>query len=486
MKNILSISCFLIFSFCVNAQIDCGGYVQNPAFLAHKKPIIVVGDAVNSKSSWIPNIVVNVRFHIVKNTDGSGPLQNYAEAEVMNAMKILNESFYRKILFKYRGFDVIQNNTYTNVAQDVDGIYSPNQPNQSTFLGLIYHSKTMPNPVHTTTALNIYIVQGVTQVTTPIAGLAVLNGIECVLPYQQFLSSSLPHEVAHNFGLYHTHDQMASSPLNGCETVSGAYVPEVVPSTIDVQVSALYRGDLVEDTPASYFFSNVNIGTNCTFVPDAVPVLDCKGNAYGANGHEIPIKNFMSRNNNCRGLGNAFFTPGQMNRMRATLNGTIYATVFNPIKNTVASLYRPYAVTTMPNGKQQHKFQKGFTYSFPQATAPDLVSYTPNDLPININYASQYCIQISEIPFQNALVYCAFQVPVNLPQQSRIGAPVYFTGGTITSTVDLGSTNFVTRSITEQEANDINFADSLSSNLYHIIVRTADDGTTDRKTIYKK
>lgn len=255
--------------------------------------------------------VFNVKFHIVKETNGSGVTANFGEAQVLNAIMILNTNFNQfNIFFKYIGFDVIKNSLYTKI---LSGTPVPNIiPTQKSFTDLVLFSKTAsPIVVYDDFAMNLFIVDKIDQnginLLNQVAGVAYKPGIDSAFSYDNFLAATLPHEIGHNFDLFHTWEGW-NTP--NCEHVSGD----------NWQIA----GDEVQDTPASHQLTNANNTSVCSYT-NISNTVDCLGVLYV----NVPNKNFMASNNSCRQLstnflpGNAEFTPKQGIRMRQQINAYI-------------------------------------------------------------------------------------------------------------------------------------------------------------------
>lgn len=488
MKKIILVLTITLLTTIGFAQEDCR--IVNEK--GHKSPpesIYETSKNETGRRAYPSPYVFNVRFHIVKNTNGTGVTQNYGEAELMNAMKILNTTYNPFLIyFKYKGFDVIQNSTYMKIRSSVGGAFNQNTTHPL-FNDLVSYSKTMTNPVYDYSAMNLFILEKIDESTTTLqtqtAGVANLPGVNSAFSYNSFLTSTLPHEIGHNFNVLHTHQGSGGA---GCELVNGS--------------NSSSAGDLVADTPASYSFSSSNVNTsNCTFVQSNPPVLQCNSTtigtpAYGSGIHIMPIKNFMSTNNSCRTLGalyspgNAHFTVGQGERMRTTIAQYINVTTnpygFYNAKTTVASLYQPFSVVNLANGFQQHRFQKGFTYKFPNNNLPDPLTATTNDIPLNANYTIDYPVRIYEVN-TSALASDYQYVSVSLPPTSiqNTDNQPYFSGRIVSSN-QLGSNNYTTRELDEQQANDATLLQNLSPNEYHIITKERKDGTVEQQILYKK
>jgi hypothetical protein len=452
--------------------------------------------------------VFNVKFHIVKENDGSGVTAAYGENEVMNAIMIMNTNFNQfNIFFKYVGYDVIPNTTYMKVR-------AANFPNSNlshpTFAQLLDYSKTgMTNPVYDYEAMNLFIVEGLDYNTLSpyeprVAGAAPMPGIDSIYGYNYFLSPVLPHEIAHNFFLLHTHEQ---SGTPNCERVANFG---------DLLYNSDTNGDRVEDTKASFMFGgNYANPVTCIFQNTNNPVLDCIGTPYV----NMPVRNYMSSMNSCQNLqanylpGTGEFTPGQGNVMRNTI--ALYYNHPNNFygmsnaKNTVESLYEPFVITpssyigpttvTDKNpgdgmatvcrtySEPTYRFQKGFTYQW--------------------YYVMDYLTNTFEWYEGEALLNqpnlgLTFQIGMKIPQinediviigpactkGANIGIVCHeepYAGGKVSSSRNLISTQYEEIILNGAQISDPALIENLESGKYHIITKEIQSGEQTQKTIYK-
>ena len=235
--------------------------------------------------------VVQVVFHIVSNTDGTG---NIADAQVASQIQILNDDYQAaanthgapgnnaKIKFVLARFDP-QGNPTTGIVRTTNATYfNEGEPNGNSAMkaALAWDA---------TKYLNIYSSNldsvGLLGYSTFPQEEAGTSDDGVVLAYQSVgnnpaytpydLGASATHEIGHYFGLFHPFQ-------GGCGTVSKPY------ST----------GDLISDTPrdsASH--------SGCT-----VTASDC-----GDAGKFVPIENYMEyTDDSCM----TTFTPEQINRAR--------------------------------------------------------------------------------------------------------------------------------------------------------------------------
>lgn len=496
MKKIIILIALFLNCMSFGQVLDCP-HLPNPDFPEPPTNIFSRSTLVVPPAST--RYVFNVRFHIVKNTNGTGLTANYGENEVMNAIMTLNTHYNQyNIFFKYKGFDVIQNTTYTKIRSFAGGAQNQNATHPF-FADILQYSKTgMTTPVYDYKAMNLFIVEGIDISTTTnnaqTAGVAYTPGIDSVYAYNTFLSSTLLHEIGHNFNLLHTHQV---SGTTGCERVDG--------------LNSATAGDLVTDTPASHplTFNNINT-TNCSYQNPTL-IRDCVNVVYT----NVPIRNFMSSNNSCRTIsanylpGNAVFTQGQANRMRELID-TYYNNVnnaygFKNAKNTIESLYEPFAVvlvggsqggtnppyassssrTFTPNEEgtganvwncpiYTQRFQKGLTYEFSNSTIGVLTklpteqyNYTLNNNWLGVKLA---------VFNQNILQFGGIEC---------FGTFEPYIKGDVKSLTSFGSSNISIQTLDEISATNPNLLNDLQSQKFHIITKETESGYTNQKVIYK-
>lgn len=441
--------------------------------------------------------VFNVKFHIVKNDDGSGVTATYGENEVMNAIMIMNTNFNQfNIFFKYKGYDVINSTLFMKIR---NGNWPNSNLTHPTFNDLIEYSKTgMANPVYDYNALNLFIVEGINYTTlspfnTRTAGIAKMPGIDSVYGHNYFLSNTLPHEIAHNFFLLHTAEH---SDTQDCERVAS--------DPTDINYNSDTKGDYVEDTKASFYFGGNFVNqANCSF-QNPTNHADCINTPYV----NVPVRNYMTSMNPCQSLqsnylpGTGEFTIGQGSVMRNTIAlyynhpNNFYG--FSNAKNTVESLYQPFetipyggniirSVTDNNDGTAEvcrnmlikHRFQKGFDYSFTNVNPSDPSLATLIDLPEIINTTYTFGVQINQVNpdiVNDVFVDC---------HRESFCQTEDFVKGLVVSTNVLGSMNLTLEELNEIQVKDPELYDKLMSQYYHIINKETSSGAIKQTFIYK-
>ncbi|CAM1370263.1 zinc metalloprotease [Tenacibaculum xiamenense] len=337
---------------------DVGNLRKGQAFGPSLKPIHAI-------------YVFNVYFHILNDNNGYREVP-ITEDDILEAVSILNKSFNSfNIFFKYKGFGSI-NNTWRSVVY-LGG--------NRTFNQLVEYTKGINK--YRSDSFNIFIASSIRRSQydqTRIAGVANKPGINSVIDDEYLLTSTLPHEIGHNFNLFHTHHNWNK---NNCELVR--------------------YNDFVEDTPPSVAYSAEDLSGGCSSELNEVR------NKCGIEIRRVPSSNFMSSNvMPCRSLDNALFTEGQGKRMKLSIQQEI-SPLYMSIQNSVESLYEPYqgnydkVVIDESDESENHngnfKFQKGFDYEFVDCDDINEVeeSFTKDETPnIHPPYTAIKILQISK------------------------------------------------------------------------------------------
>lgn len=463
--NKLLIAYLLLWSCCGISQTVCGENQQG----INTKFYVTPGSYTLPPNTYDEDTqhVFNVTFHVVYNDDGVTRTNSLGQPgisigfdEIMEAIRNLNVNFNQfNIFFKYRGFDQINESDYLIIEN-------------STELTALNNS-TYADP----TSLNVFIING---------GVIGAAARPLVFDDNFFVKEwTIVHEFGHKFGLLHPN---VSNP--GC--LNTEHSPRVPGTGFNADV----KGDRVVDThvpvPLSFFDANWNYtggAVDCQGVP-IVPVT--------LNGFLIKpdYSNFMYAEDDEVTL-DPYFSPGQGKKMRENIIG-YWAAEYNAVRNTVISLYQPYAVTTHAgttivsttnngdgtaticrNTIVEKRFQKGFDYVFPNNIAPD---------PINVG------IDLLPIVHQS----CSFPTIINQldPVTSQVSGPCVrvrptctiepITGGRIASTRNMGSMNLTEKLLSKSEINDPNLYDNLQAGYYHIIKRVTSSGAIVEEVMYKR
>jgi len=210
-------------------------------------------------------------FHVVRDSSG---LNGIPQARLDQALVDANDAFAGSgIQFCVAGQDTIDDSFYHSQMSDLSDINALRQ------------TSVVPD------AIDIYFVEsfpycGISSFTFSSVQGIVMNNACTALPTNR---STFPHEIAHYFDVYHTHET-----FQGPECVNGS--------------NCAFAGDLVCDTPADPNVLGLVSGA-CQYTGASVD--PCAGVAY-----DPPIENFMSYSRKeCRDR----FTQGQRERALATL-----------------------------------------------------------------------------------------------------------------------------------------------------------------------
>lgn len=333
--------------FCAQTH-DCH-ILKNPNYTEPDKTLY--RSTVQRQVANSDKYVFNVKFHYITDGTTTGATSQLGLDQAMNAIMILNTNYNQfNIFFKYKGFDYIVAPQFMNINAQANTLnVSSSDP---TFTAMIDYSKTgMSIPVYDSSAMNLFVVdkidKSITSGAPQVAGVAYLKGIDSAYTLSRFLTSTLPHEIAHNFNIVHTWENSGTHiistgpplwvPNPACELVSG--------------VNWETAGDFIQDTPAAHPLNQggiVNVLNPCQYV-NPTQIIDISGAVY----NNVPYKNMMSSTNGCRQLttitmlpGIAEFTPGQgtymRNHLSAYINSSLNIYGYANAKTTVKSLYEPF------------------------------------------------------------------------------------------------------------------------------------------------
>lgn len=224
---------------------------------------------IQSRGVYQPNegpYCINVYFHIVRQTNGTG---GFNPNQIDEVVDILNDAFNpHNIFINNLGQGFIDNTNYFNFiapisnSQVVSPIFNINIPN----------------------AINVYLTNSIS-----VGGFSA-NGVAQSIESRNFivrndraLTSTTPHELGHCLNLYHTDETFF-----GVENINGS--------------NCLVAGDLICDTPADPRLSNQNVNSSCQYI--------------GGNGYSPDTQNIMSYS---RSICRTSMSYGQGQRMRDAL-----------------------------------------------------------------------------------------------------------------------------------------------------------------------
>lgn len=228
---------------------------------------------------------LNVFIHIVRSNNGNG-----LSSSIRNTIVSLLNSSYSdaNIQFSLLGYDYIDNDDYFDTLEDSE-------------LDLLFSENAHCN------AIDIYILGENT--TFGAAGRADGLFSSAFIVHGDFYdTSTLPHEMGHCFGLYHT--------FHGTDPDAGTDDPDRCAELVDGTNSDTC-GDYIEDTPAD---PNDFSGTSCTYNGTGT---DVNGDSYNPD----PSNYMCYVHKSCR----INLTDGQIVRIRDAIVNT------NLLQNTIAA-----------------------------------------------------------------------------------------------------------------------------------------------------
>lgn len=270
----------------------------------------------NAVTSNCTGINVNLRFHIIRNTNGTGGYPLSVVSTILNNLA----NVYNKwgIYFVTNNpTDVINNDTYSSN-------WDSNSCSNTKFNDLVQVNRD-------NTAINIYILDANTWnqgLAEGIPGRAVVIGGK-LLGVELVTSLGLAHELGHCLNLFHTH--------HGCESTDCNNNPTGVCLELPNGTNGATCGDFIADTPADPFI-HFNTTSTCTW-NGTIDYSSCVASGLSATDYHPDATNIMAYVPlNCM----AGFTEGQANRMRAELlrSGSILnavTTTFNNIPNLASA-----------------------------------------------------------------------------------------------------------------------------------------------------
>jgi hypothetical protein len=449
---------------------------------------------VNNSNPSIPTDPIGVN-NITGNNILDTPEQR--EAAFLDCIKMLNIAFNQyNIFFKYEGYQVVIDESINN---------NPN-------LGFtLINDWNVFTPYKKPNAMNLYFINKSGGSFDAIPS-AILGGTESVFPinflsFHYFLEFSLIHQVGHNLSLYHTYETGSHytgtplEPITACERVTR--------DPLNPLYYADIAGDEVADTAAQTLTGTPDFLPNCgdyIFNPNYQ-------NCYNEPYEDIQIGNYMGAN---VWTGCWHLTPGQGARMRKFIrfNTSDYSTTtINSVRNNVASLYEPYSYNTYSgdvisvhdngdvisvhdNGdgtanvcrtiQVQHRFQPGFTYSFPENNSPDPLTATTNDTPTVRLHVFDYPVTIEQLaPGQTNLMTNTGLAHISCTRGLICNDELY-KKGTIISAETLTSTNVSIQELNEIQVRNPDLYNSLMSHYYYNLKKETESGVKTEQVFYKE
>lgn len=222
---------------------------------------------------------INVFVHVVRSSSGSGYNK---ELVSQNVIRNLNE-YYKDAYISFRlvGDEYIDSDYFNRIpGNDCEQLFNTNGH---------------------TDALDVYVLSSGLGLSLSsndgyAAGIArAIPSTACILNGSYYNLSSLPHEVGHCLGLYHTHHGTCWRESSGCsELVDGS--------------NSSTCGDYIEDTPADPCLWSI---FGCDYVGNE---KDANGDSYSPD----PTNLMSYASKECR----VMFTQRQIERMNATIQMT--------------------------------------------------------------------------------------------------------------------------------------------------------------------
>lgn len=441
-------------------------------------------------------IVLNVFYWQVKGPNGEYPNTHFTEYNMLEGIAHLNRTFNPyNIFFKYIGYDSFDTppdlplkeryydeelerwRCHINRFYDDTG-YGMIRRCQ---IGDFWNYATNEGYKHPN-ALNIYAPYA----TEHYRGAASYLRSMVIVKPQDFSNHVNPHEIAHALGLPHTRSTTENVPRD----------PE------HPDFNASWAGDKFIDTNAINYFRDPDTGTfpfvnldTCEYENDGTQ-LDSEDHPYAPEPYDV--SNIMSDCTPCM-LQYPNFTHEQFQSMRHKVLSN--PTKFQPLQNTIASLYEPYKgeyFLSGPVGQEPPLFQPGFRYRFRecQYESPDGAPSPYEDISFTVGNTTLLMIEKDETDFSTITHpnHSAIQILFNPPLPSSYGqntrkcydnwnrAPI---GGSITKFNDGVFNANVT--ITPQDStaiNNPNLIQQLDPGLYKID-KNFEDGAVQETVIVK-
>ena len=171
--------------------------------------------------------VINIFFHIIRRTDGTGGLTNDQVSSWI--LTLCNDYRQHQIIIHENGRADLNNTTYYNGITD------------GNYLSLV-------NTATHSDAIDVYLLSPSDTYSRSIG----IPGIACAVGGSFLGTSVLSHELGHCLGLYHTHCGRGCNDFTNCsENTDGS--------------NCLSCGDLICDTPADPCLSG-NVDANCNYI----------------------------------------------------------------------------------------------------------------------------------------------------------------------------------------------------------------------------
>ena len=352
----------MIVLFCLNnilkAQNLCGTPSPTPPAWIFQKTSYAPSKIIQNATTTI--VTLNVFIHIVRSTNGQQGLSNNINPSIISSLN--NAYLNSNIQFFLVGSDYVDNDYYyQNIIKKESQLFNVNsQPD----------------------AINIYVL-GTTTICS-YAGIAQnIPATAYIVHGLYFNTTSLPHEMGHCLGLYHTHHGTVNEggDINQCaELVNGS--------------NSATCGDYISDTPAD---PNSWSSNSCNYTG---AIKDSNGQSYNPN-----PSNFMAYSYKpCRNL----FSALQSQRMNDFIANT--PMLQNVINRTISGSSQlctqsTYTIANLPAGAT-------VTWS---ATPSGIVSGPATGNPVTFTKVGNGIITLT----------ATINSSITLTKQISVGAPFY-------------------------------------------------------------
>ena len=462
--------------------------------------------------------VINVQFHAVRCYNIFNQITyNADEYMAFNIIAKLNEAYNQhNIFFKYRGFNSVFNST-NNLVNDQNIVF--------------LKQKFVTENLYNDNAINIFFIGFGGSRPVQIKGQDNTDiYVNSTVTIYDFWSKLIPQMVGHCLGLFKIEGDLIGFNYNNNNVpcmlgynyikhkplFQGSFygIENVTRLLTSPQFNAYSAGDRVADTRACFTSFQNNfcrtpgiqnqpyINYSTWFFDSSI--VDPTGNPYICTADEA--LNYMSDYDVAPGYVGRF-TAGQVKRMKEYIQANmddIFRKKLNVLEDDapdVSVLYEPFSGKEINNNNNQPVI----AYSKTSTLNNTFTGYNIwNCGPFNLRFQTGFNCEFSDATSgatNNQTIYQQFNstgVPCLNLKIPILGNEVYticepicfstfepFTSGTLTSTSNIGSSNYTTEELDKIKASDPKLYEELQSGKYHIITKSTDSGATEQKVIFK-
>lgn len=226
-KYLLSLITLLLIVNKVVSQVEECKFIENENF---SSKYVSQSKLINSNQTVV---CLNLHFNILRETSGTGGLNVNDLPLIVNTLNEWYNDF--NVFFKQYSYDEILNSDYYTYEDD----------EYQDLIQLGNHRKT--------NAINIYLVEN----TPGWYGSTLAGSNVTVIKNSQAFSVTTPHEVAHCFGIRHTHHNIDSFDINLREQIARSGSGANCSTT---------GGDSFCDTHADPRLSSVKVNNSCVYI----------------------------------------------------------------------------------------------------------------------------------------------------------------------------------------------------------------------------